>query len=266
MSGVHDYGIASTAIRNADKAPNMKTRASFSSRAAVLVWIVCVGSAFGQDSFEAAIGDGRMKLVGTTATTTLTNRKLGSAIVRESSRSGEVTLRVGGTNVMLPVVVCATNYVYKGTYLGNTNYSLEIVEFSIRSTNDTPFNWCCCALSSGYARDFALFTTTNGTYATFVDREGVNVLLVGSVVTSDAARRLFLEDERAGFRPVERLLRTGVLMDAGRYFGNYAVLFVMSVDAVAVVGGELRVTLHGEQATPQFTYVLRNGDWALLKE
>jgi len=45
-----------------------------------------------------------------------------------------------------------------------------------------------------------------------------------------------------------------------------ALYWTMGVHNEAVVSGELRVTLHGEKPSPQFTYVLRDGERSLLRE
>jgi hypothetical protein len=88
---------------------------------------------------------------------------------------------------------------------------------------------------------------------------------VSSPVTPEAARNLFLENETS-FGNVRRLDNAVILAAGNKYFGMNALYLEMSLDRVDVVNGELRVTLHGAELRPQFTYVLRNGEWSLLSE
>jgi len=219
--------------------------------------IFFAAEAAGQESLNSATIVGRLHVVNTNAT---------SDAVRASARAGTIAYQVGGTNVVVPVELNAYNCEYNGPFGVRTNDSVSLVEFEIRSSSSTQFSWSCLAWASEYPHDFAVFTTTNNeTYAVYVSSASVNMFLVSSPVSSEAALRLFL-DQETGPGAV-RGLYSHVFTSAGvKYFGMNALHWTMSVDSVAVLAGELRVTLHGEEPMPQFIYVLRNGEWMLLHD
>ena len=225
--------------------------------ALILLAIFFTTEAPGQDSVNSAIIAGHMRL-------SLTNSA--TELVRASAREGTIAVQVGGTNVLVPVKLNASRYEYKGSFGTRTNYSLSAVEFAITSTSSTQFTWLCWAWPWDYPHDFAVFTTTNNlTYAVYVSNAGANLFLVRSPVTPEAARSLFWEHETS-FGNVRRLDNAVILAAGNKYFGVNALYLEMSMDRVDVVNGDLRVKLHGAELRPQFTYVLRNGEWSLLNE
>lgn len=235
----------------------MKSIIFLSFLALILLASFFTTEALGQDSVNSAIIAGRMRLSLTNSATDL---------VRPSARAGTIAVQVEGTNLTVPVKLNANKYEYKGSFGTRTNYSLSAVEFAITSTGSTQFTWLCWAWPWDHPHDFAVFTTTNNlTYAVYVSNAGVNLFLVSSPVTPEAARNLFLENETS-FGNVRRLDNAVILAAGNKYFGMNALYLEMSLDRVDVVNGELRVTLHGAELRPQFTYVLRNGEWSLLSE
>jgi len=220
--------------------------------------IVCVGDALAQQPSNGVVNGGLMKLV---------NGEPATNLVRETTKVSNVAVPMGGSNAIIGVAVEANRYQYIGPFGARTNDSLELVEFRIISNSGTPFKWFCYDISeSYYPRDFTLFTATNNvTYAVFQSRTGVLLSRVDSSVSSDDALALYVQEE-TGPSPLTRL-SYAIIRGAGiRYFGANALHWTMSVDNVAVVNGDLRVTLHGQEAIPQFTFVLRNGEWYLLRD
>lgn len=176
------------------------------------------------------------------------------------SETNKLTRKSG----QLEVVV--HGYEFHGNFRGSSDKVLRFWEFQIKSENDKLFNWSCYEWTMAHPHDFKLFTATSTTFGSYASSDGVKVFRIDAGNSSENALELMLERQPIlGEIP---LLGVGELQTkVGRepFRGENALYWTINVDNISEESGELRVTLHGANPQPQFTFALRNSSWELVK-
>ena len=226
---------------------------------AILAGLACGGLHGGEP--------GQLKtIVVTKDTVALGGAQPAPGLLFASAAKGAISLSNGRTNAVLPVELFARNYAFRVSHGGQTNWPLDLVEFGVCAQAPAPFAWFCWEYALTYPHDFRLFqTATNGTYAGYCSGDGVRLFRVTESLSSEKAREFCLS---RGVRPDALPLlsneRLGATAGGQFFWGVNALHWTIIVDRVEFIGGNLRVTLHGEKSEPQFTFDLRGDKWELV--
>jgi hypothetical protein len=188
-------------------------------------------------------------------------------LVSRSQTNGGAIINMGGTKSDVQVRLAA--YRHEVVMLGSDGKERHtaLKEFEVLSATNKPFRWSSWVNSGAHPRDFAVFTTDHGKTYVCHTGLGVSIYRVSGSKDSEVSFREYWEHVPEEKPDALKLLNMGLLFE---HFGEdlfqskNALYYDVFVDNIFEVGGELRVTLHGNKPEPKCTFALRSGRWDLV--
>lgn len=196
-------------------------------------------------------------------TSKMVKREATQQLIAPLAKPTSLSVETAGQKVTVPVDLIATHCDFEQWRDGKKVRTVPLIEFRIQSKGQIPFTWSCFESAAIHPHDFRLFAKPTGSaYASHTSLSGVKLYRVEKNNDSEAAARAFLEQgvDLSALPP----LRPKVFRDAvgkEHFYTENALFDAVTVDNVTEVDGNVRVILHGNKPTPQFTFELKAGEW-----
>lgn len=201
-------------------------------------------------------------------TNVLVKRESAQQLVASKAATPVLSVETGGQRVAVPADLIATRCDFEQIRDGKKERTVQLVEFRVESKEPTAFAWSCFESANIHPHNFQVFASSVGnSYASYTLLGGIKLFRLQKTNDAAVSLRVFLES--GGGDDAIPPLRSSILRDAvGKqsFYSENALYDAITVDEVTEINGKIRVALHGNNPTTQFTFELTNGVWKLVSQ